>query len=60
MPTDSDGYPTNWKTMDELEADQVLAENLEITSGTQRTFCLRFWIPKDAYPPCKSVYIRGG
>jgi hypothetical protein len=46
--------------MDELEADQVLAENLEITSGTQRTFRLRFWIPKDAYLPCKSVYIRGG
>lgn len=57
---DSDGYSTNWKTMDELEAEQVLAENFDIASGAMRTFRMRFWIPKDAYPPCKGIYINGG
>ncbi len=57
---DSDGYSTSWKTLDELEAEQVLAGNFEIASGAERTFQLRFWIPKDAFPPCSGIYVSGG
>jgi len=57
---DSDGYSTNWSTVDEYVTRETLRANFDLQAGVQRTFRLRLWIPKDAFPPAEGISISAG
>ena len=57
---DADGYSTTWNTVDDYAARETISTNFDLQAGVLRTFQLRLWVPRDAFPPAEGVSISAG